>query len=88
MTTQSADLEVLAPETITDAPRPREVVASSVAPLLLFDAVSKWFGPVLGLNQVTLELRGGITGLVGANGAGKSELLSIEFFSSRRRHTR
>src|SRR5215467_4659400 len=46
-------------------------------PLLLFDRVSKWYGPVLGVNQVTLELRGGITGLVGANGAGKSTLLRL-----------
>lgn len=46
-------------------------------PVLLFEQVSKWYGPVLGLNQVTLELRGGITGLVGANGAGKSTLLRL-----------
>jgi ABC-2 type transport system ATP-binding protein len=46
-------------------------------PLLFFEQVSKWFGPVLGLNQVTLDLRGGITGLVGANGAGKSTLLRL-----------
>jgi ABC-2 type transport system ATP-binding protein len=46
-------------------------------PVLLFEQVSKWYGPVIGLNQVTLELRGGITGLVGANGAGKSTLLRL-----------
>jgi len=46
-------------------------------PLLLFEAVSKWYGSVLALNQVTLELRSGITGLVGANGAGKSTLLRM-----------
>jgi ABC-2 type transport system ATP-binding protein len=46
-------------------------------PLLLFESVSKWFGPVLGLNQVTLELTSGITGLVGANGAGKSTLIRL-----------
>jgi ABC-2 type transport system ATP-binding protein len=44
---------------------------------LLCEQVSKWFGPVLGLNQVTLELTGGITGLVGANGAGKSTLIRL-----------
>jgi ABC-2 type transport system ATP-binding protein len=32
---------------------------------------------VIGVNQVTLELRPGITGLVGANGAGKSTLLRL-----------
>jgi ABC-2 type transport system ATP-binding protein len=46
-------------------------------PLLLFEQVSKWYGPVLGLNQVTLELRSGITGLVGSNGAGKSTLMKL-----------
>lgn len=52
-------------------------------PLLLFEQVSKWFGPVLGLNQVTLELTGGITGLVGANGAGKSTLIRLATGQSR-----
>lgn len=46
-------------------------------PLLLFDHVSKWYGPVIGVNQVTLELRSGITGLVGSNGAGKSTLMRL-----------
>lgn len=46
-------------------------------PILLFEHVSKWYGPVIGVNQVTLELRGGITGLVGANGAGKTTLLRL-----------
>jgi ABC-2 type transport system ATP-binding protein len=47
------------------------------APLLRFQHVSKWYGPVIGVNQVTLELRPGITGLVGANGAGKSTLMRL-----------
>jgi ABC-2 type transport system ATP-binding protein len=46
-------------------------------PVLHFDRVSKWYGPVIGINQVSLELRTGITGLVGANGAGKSTLLRL-----------
>src|SRR5438477_4341876 len=51
--------------------------AESAEPVLFFEHVSKWYGPVIGVNQVTLELRGGITGLVGANGAGKSTLLRL-----------
>jgi ABC-2 type transport system ATP-binding protein len=47
------------------------------APLLLCERVSKWYGPVIGVNQVTLDLRSGITGLVGANGAGKTTLLRL-----------
>jgi ABC-2 type transport system ATP-binding protein len=46
-------------------------------PVLLCERVSKWYGPVIGVNQVTLELRSGITGLVGANGAGKTTLLRL-----------
>ncbi len=46
-------------------------------PLLLCHRVSKWYGPVIGVNQVTLELRSGITGLVGANGAGKTTLMRL-----------
>ena len=46
-------------------------------PLLLCQRVSKWYGSVIGVNQVTLELRSGITGLVGANGAGKSTLMRL-----------
>jgi ABC-2 type transport system ATP-binding protein len=44
---------------------------------LLFEQVTKWYGPVIGVNHVSLELRQGITGLVGANGAGKSTLLRL-----------
>lgn len=45
--------------------------------VLLFEHVSKWYGPVIGVNQVTLELRPGITGLVGHNGCGKSTLMRL-----------
>src|SRR5262245_82591 len=65
----------------TGAPAAIAAVATArrpaVNPPLLFEQVSKWYGPVIGVNQVTLELRPGITGLVGANGAGKSTLLRL-----------
>ena len=51
--------------------------SSQPAPLLHFQHVSKWYGPVIGVNQITLELRRGITGLVGSNGAGKSTLMKL-----------
>src|SRR5438552_8257145 len=50
---------------------------AATEPVLLCDHVSKWYGPVIGVNQVTLELRSGITGLVGANGAGKTTLMRL-----------
>jgi ABC-2 type transport system ATP-binding protein len=52
-------------------------LAVAAQPALLFEQVSKWYGPVIGVNQITLELREGITGLVGANGAGKTTLLRL-----------
>lgn len=62
---------------VSASPRP-SVAASETRPLLVFDRVSKWYGPVIGVNQVTLELRPGvITGLVGANGAGKTTLMRL-----------
>lgn len=39
--------------------------------------VSKFYGDVLGVNRVDLELAPGITGLVGPNGAGKSTLMNL-----------
>ncbi|MCA9145740.1 MAG: ABC transporter ATP-binding protein [Planctomycetales bacterium] len=42
-----------------------------------FDCVSKWYGPVIGLNDVSLSIEPGITGLVGHNGAGKSTLIKL-----------
>ena len=39
--------------------------------------LSRWYGIVMGLNNVTFDLEPGLTGLVGPNGAGKSTLLQI-----------
>jgi ABC-2 type transport system ATP-binding protein len=41
------------------------------------DHVSKWYGQVIGLNDVTLEVPPGITGLLGPNGAGKSTFMKL-----------
>ena len=54
-------------------------VASPAGPLPIVTAehVSKWYGQVIGLNDVTLTLPPGITGLLGPNGAGKSTFLKL-----------
>ena len=39
--------------------------------------LSKWYGLVMGLNNVSLEIQNGITGLIGPNGAGKSTFLKL-----------
>jgi ABC-2 type transport system ATP-binding protein len=41
------------------------------------DKLSKWYGNILGLSDVTLSIEKGITGLLGPNGAGKSTFLKL-----------
>jgi len=42
-----------------------------------FIGVSKWYGHVIGVNNLTLRIPAGVTGLLGPNGAGKSTLLQL-----------
>jgi len=44
---------------------------------LRLDAVSRWYGNVVAVNDVTFEVGPGITGLLGPNGAGKTTLLHM-----------
>lgn len=44
---------------------------------LTFEHVTKFYGPVIGVNDVSCVIGTGITGLLGANGAGKSTLLKL-----------
>lgn len=39
--------------------------------------LSKWYGEVMGVNDITLTITPGITGLLGPNGAGKTSLLKL-----------
>jgi len=39
--------------------------------------VSKWYGQVIGLNDVSVDVPPGITGLLGPNGAGKSTFMKL-----------
>jgi ABC-2 type transport system ATP-binding protein len=39
--------------------------------------LSKWYGQVSGLNDVTVSVPPGITGLLGPNGAGKSTFMKL-----------
>lgn len=44
---------------------------------VVFDEVSKFYGEVLGVNRVTLNIPPGITSLVGPNGSGKTTLMNL-----------
>ena len=44
---------------------------------LEIDHVSRWFGNVVAVNDVTMTVGPGVTGLLGPNGAGKSTLINM-----------
>ncbi len=44
---------------------------------IVLDKVSRWYGNVVAVNDVTMTIGPGITGLLGPNGAGKSTLISM-----------
>ena len=46
-------------------------------PAVVFEEVSKFYGDVLGVNRVTLNIPPGITSLVGPNGSGKTTLMNL-----------
>jgi ABC-2 type transport system ATP-binding protein len=50
---------------------------SSSNQLIIFDNVSKFYGQILGVNRVNIQIAPGITSLVGPNGAGKSTLMNL-----------
>jgi len=60
-----------APLPSADAP-----AGQPTAPIVL-DKVSRWYGPVVAVNDITFALGSGITGLLGPNGAGKTTILHM-----------
>jgi ABC-2 type transport system ATP-binding protein len=53
------------------------MMSTAAEQTIVFDNVSKFYGEILGVNRVTLEIPSGITSLVGPNGAGKSTLMNL-----------
>ena len=39
--------------------------------------VSRWYGNVVAVNDITMSIGAGVTGLLGPNGAGKSTILHM-----------
>ena len=39
--------------------------------------VSRWYGNVVAVNDITMDIGPGVTGLLGPNGAGKSTILHM-----------
>jgi ABC-2 type transport system ATP-binding protein len=61
---------VISPERAAETDRAK-------AEAVVFDEVSKFYGEVLGVNRVTLNIPPGITSLVGPNGSGKTTLMNL-----------
>jgi ABC-2 type transport system ATP-binding protein len=63
-------------------PRDPSVPPDAPAPLdtsqpIVVDRVSRWYGNVVAVNDISFALGAGVTGLLGPNGAGKSTLLHM-----------
>src|SRR2546428_8293520 len=49
-----------------------------MASVIVADQITKWYGPRLAVDRVTLEVRAGeVLGLLGPNGSGKTTILRI-----------
>jgi len=48
-----------------------------MVPIIAADHLSKWYGQVIGLNDVSVTVPPGVTGLLGPNGAGKSTFMKL-----------
>jgi ABC-2 type transport system ATP-binding protein len=46
-------------------------------PVIRVDGVSRWFGSVVAVSEVSFDVSPGVTGLLGPNGAGKTTLLRM-----------
>jgi len=73
------DLPRLPPRTLPP-PNPATAVSTAPAqqrPMIAVDAVSKFFGSVVAVSDVSFGIDQGVTALLGPNGAGKSTLFRI-----------
>jgi len=52
-------------------------MTAATAPVIRVDGVSRWFGSVVAVSEVSFDVAPGITGLLGPNGAGKTTLLRM-----------
>jgi ABC-2 type transport system ATP-binding protein len=50
---------------------------SGPAPVIRVEGVSRWFGSVVAVSDISFDVMPGITGLLGPNGAGKTTLLRM-----------
>ena len=52
-------------------------MSGDVPPTIVLDHVSKWYGDIVAVSEVSFGVGPGVTGLLGPNGAGKSTTLKL-----------
>jgi ABC-2 type transport system ATP-binding protein len=57
--------------------KPASLPSTSSNAMIVFEDVSKFYGDVLGVNRINLQIAPGITSLVGPNGSGKSTMMNL-----------
>ncbi|HET9456757.1 MAG TPA: ABC transporter ATP-binding protein [Candidatus Limnocylindrales bacterium] len=62
--------------TFAPLPAPDAPAGAPIPPIAL-DRVSRWYGNVVAVNDISFALAPGVTGLLGPNGAGKTTLLHM-----------
>jgi ABC-type branched-subunit amino acid transport system ATPase component len=63
------------PDALRSDVEPPDSAKSPGPGVVEFRGASKWYGHVIGVNNLNLSIPSGVTGLLGPNGAGKSTLL-------------
>jgi ABC-2 type transport system ATP-binding protein len=67
----------MTPDALRSDGEPTASAKSPTPGVVEFRGVSKWYGHVIGVNNLKLGIPAGVTGLLGPNGAGKSTLLQL-----------
>src|SRR5687767_1977858 len=62
---------------VAQTPARTPIASSASETMIVFEDVSKFYGEVLGVNRVNLQIAPGITSLVGPNGSGKTTLMNL-----------
>jgi len=76
--TQPTSAAVSTPGTTSTDTAATASTSSAASPSVISaDHLSKWYGQVIGLNDVSVSVPTGVTGLLGPNGAGKSTFMKL-----------
>ena len=62
---------------MTEQPEAPPAPAQAAEPLIRVENVSRWFGNIVAVSDISFSVGPGITGLLGPNGAGKSTILQM-----------